>query len=264
MATAVHARPLELSTQPINARAVYTLPRLIALHLIPGAIFTAFVVVAATALDRWGVDPSFALFVGIGLVLAPLELGYLALYARRTAGSWSPMHAVEFRESVPRRRVLSMGAALIAWFMACLVVSLVVVDRWLADTVFAWLPQALLQFSTVDESGANPTGLVLVALLACALLFNGVVGPVTEELYFRGHLLPRMKQYGRITPVLHTVLFAVYHFFSPWRWPAIVIGFLPITWVAWRTRSVVVSIVAHVTINMVTVAFLFAAALAGT
>jgi hypothetical protein len=56
-------------------------------------------------------------------------------------------------------------------------------------------------------------------------------------------------------------LFATYHFFSPWRYPAIIVGFLPITWLAWRGRSVFVSIAAHMTINMVTVLLLVAAAL---
>ena len=65
-----------------------------------------------------------------------------------------------------------------------------------------------------------------------ALAFNGVAGPITEELYFRGHLLPRLERYGRWAPVINTALFAIYHFFSPWRYPAIFLGFLPIMWTA--------------------------------
>ena len=94
-----------------------------------------------------------------------------------------------------------------------------------------------------------------------AFACNGVAGPITEELYFRGHLLPRLERYGRWAPVINTVLFASYHFFSPWRYPAIIVGFLPITWMAWRKRSVLVSIAAHMMINMATV-LLIAAALA--
>jgi membrane protease YdiL (CAAX protease family) len=102
----------------------------------------------------------------------------------------------------------------------------------------------------------------VVALLVIALAFNGVAGPITEELYLRGHLLPRLARYGRWAPVLNTVLFALYHIFSPWRYPAIILGFLPITWMAWRKGSVFVSIAAHMTINMVTVLLLLAALLA--
>jgi hypothetical protein len=37
---------------------------------------------------------------------------------------------------------------------------------------------------------------------------------------------------GRWAPVINTALFAIYHFFSPWRYPAIFLGFLPIMWTA--------------------------------
>jgi membrane protease YdiL (CAAX protease family) len=76
-------------------------------------------------------------------------------------------------------------------------------------------------------------------------------------------LLPRLERYGRWAPVINTALFAIYHFFSPWRYPAIFLGFLPITWMAWRKRSVAVSIAAHMTINIVTVLLLAAGLAAG-
>jgi hypothetical protein len=45
---------------------------------------------------------------------------------------------------------------------------------------------------------------------------------------------------------------AIYQFFSPWRYRVIIVGFLPVAWTAWRTRSILVSIVTHMAINMVT------------
>ena len=87
--------------------------------------------------------------------------------------------------------------------------------------------------------------------MVVAVAFNGVLGPVVEELYVRGHLLPRIERLGRGAPVLNTVLFSLYHFWTPWQNLARILGFLPITWAAWRHRSVQVSIAAHVTINLV-------------
>src|SRR3712207_4572768 len=57
----------------------------IALHLLPGAALTAFVIGVNAA---FGVEPLLGLLIGILLVLSPLELGYLSFYARRTTGSW--------------------------------------------------------------------------------------------------------------------------------------------------------------------------------
>ena len=239
----------------------YSLRRSITLHLVPGAIFTVFLLLAVPAVTSRGIDPIFVFFGGIGLVLVPIELGYLAAYARRTTGSWSPLHAVDYRERLRGGRLALLTAGLAAWFLFGLGVSIAFLDELLATTVFSWMPEALLQFAIVEE-GDPLTSRALVAFLLIALVCNGVLGPVTEELYFRGHLLPRLAPYGRWAPVINTVLFALYHFFMPWRYPAIILGFLPITWMAWRERSVYVSIAAHVTINMITVLLLLGAALA--
>ena len=196
-------------------------------------------------------------------MLVPLELGYLAVHARRTTGSWSPLNAVDYKERAPAGRLALLAAGLAVWFLAVLMVSVAFLDAWLAEHVFAWMPNALLQFAVVEAGGEPLTGGALVAFLLIALAFNGIAGPITEELYFRGHLLPRLARYGRWAPVINTVLFALYHFFSPWRYPAIILGFLPITWAAWRERSVLVSIAAHMTINTITVLLILAAALGG-
>jgi membrane protease YdiL (CAAX protease family) len=236
---------------------------LILLHLAPGALFTVLLALTAPAIREWGIEPSLALFGGIGLVLVPLELGYLAAYAHHKTGSWSPLKAVDYRRPVAARRLIVLAGSLAIWFLTCLVLSMVLLEPWLLGNVFPWVPEVLREFAVVETEGPAPPTEVLVAVLLVALVFNGVVGPITEELYFRGHLLPRLERYGRGAPVLNTVLFALYHFFSPWRYPAIVVGFLPITWAAWRHRSVLVSIAAHMTINLVTVLFLVAAFAAG-
>lgn len=266
MVTVVQERELSRAARPRDSAVPdnYSLARLIALHLAPGAIFTLCVLAAATFLQRWDVDPSFVLFGAIGVVLAPLELGYLAWYARRTTGSWSPLAVVDYRNRVPGRRLALLAAGLATWFFIWLAVSIAVVDKWLVTNLFSWMPRSLLIFSGVDRDtgGTAPAG-ALIALLVLALIFNGIVGPITEELYFRGHLLPRLERYGRWAPVINTVLFALYHFFSPWRYPVIIIGFLPVAWLVWRKRSIYVSMATHMTINTITVLLLVAAFAAG-
>jgi membrane protease YdiL (CAAX protease family) len=208
-----------------------------------------------------GIEPALALFAGIGLVLVPLEVGYLSAHARLTTGSWSPLQAVGYKTPISGSPLLVAG--LVAWFLLALGVSVAVLDEWLIENVFAWMPEGLRELATTEEDGESASDLELVALLLLALAFNGVAGPVAEELYFRGHLLPRLERYGTWAPVINTVLFAIYHFFSPWRYPAIVIGFLPITWAVWRRQSIYVSIAAHMAINMITVLLLVAAIASG-
>ena len=131
----------------------HSLTRSIILHLAPGAIFTAFIILAAPALASAGIDPIFALFGGIGLVLVPIELGYLAVQARRTTGSWSPLNAVDYKERVPRGRLALLAGGLAVWFLLVLLVSIAFLDRWLAENVFSWMSTTLLQFAVAEEPG---------------------------------------------------------------------------------------------------------------
>jgi membrane protease YdiL (CAAX protease family) len=39
---------------------------------------------------------------------------------------------------------------------------------------------------------------------------------VVEEMYFRGYLLPRISRLGAWAPLVNTVLFSLYHLFTPW------------------------------------------------
>lgn len=136
-------------------------------------IFTAFIILAAPALALAGIDPIFALFGGIGLVLVPIELGYLTLQARRMTGSWSPLNAVDYKERVPRGRLALLAAGLAGWFFVVLVVSIVFLDRWLAENVFSSMPTTLLQFAVAEEGGEPIPSGTFLAFLVIALAFNG-------------------------------------------------------------------------------------------
>jgi len=228
----------------------HSLGRSVLLHLFPGAVLTAFVVIAAPAAEALGFPPVFALFAGIGLVIVPLELGYLMTQARRTTGSWSPLGVVTYRTRLSMKTYALWGFALFAWFTALLIVAQVWLDRIVADRLFSWMPHVILQFSSLD--GGEPVGGArLAVVLIVAFVFNGLVGPVTEELYFRGHLLPRIDRFGRWAPVINAVLFSAYHFWTPWQNLTRIIGVLPWSWAAWRARSVYLPMAAHVAVNNV-------------
>lgn len=105
--------------------------------------------------------------------------------------------------------------------VALVAISMTVADERLADSIFSWLPKALTDMATVDAGGDSISGVAVVLLVMGFFLLYGIIGPITEELYFRGYLLPRIDRLGWVAPVLGTVLFAVYHFHTPWRYPAI-------------------------------------------
>src|SRR5690606_31908649 len=82
------------------------------------------------------------------------------------------------------------------------------------------------------------------------LLFSLVV-PALEELYFRGYLMDRMRSLRHWAPLVSSVLFAVYHVWSPWMIPVRVIAVLPYVWFSYRYRSVWIAITVHTALNLV-------------
>ncbi len=258
-----HVASADTARQGDAARPQHPLWLSVVLSLAPGLALGAFIILTAPLFERVGLDPIFALFGGIGLVIVPIELGILAVVAHRTTGSWSPLAALDYTTKLPARRLVPLAIGLAIWFIATLIVWIATVEEALVDALSPWVPATLLQFAQMSAEGELPSAGVIVALLGIAFLFNGFIGPVTEELYFRGYLLPRIDRFGRWAPVLNSVLFAVYHVWTPWRWPQIVIGFVPIAVAGWRTRSLYVPMLAHVIVNVVFLVLLMSALLAG-
>ena len=85
--------------------------------------------------------------------------------------------------------------------------------------------------------------------LAAYFVLNGVVGPVVEELYFRGYLLPRMERLGRWAPLINVSLFSLYHFWSPWQVMARILGLGPMVYAVRWKRNVYLGMVVHCALN---------------
>lgn len=119
------------------------------------------------------------------------------------------------------------------------------------ESITRWLETTLVGVNVLAKhqvtGGPEAVGIVLIA----HILLTGILVPITEELYFRGHLLPRMpSQFGRLRPAAHSLLFSVYHFHTPWMIPVRTLGLLPLMYVTLHTRSVRPGIVAHCLVNM--------------
>ena len=101
-----------------------------------------------------------------------------------------------------------------------------VIEPWLIGTAFGWLPQWFVTPIAMDRV-ADYSSTVWTVTLVAFLAINGFVGPIVEELYFRGYLLPRMEWMGRWAPLVNVSLFSLYHFWSPWQLVARILGFDP-------------------------------------
>jgi hypothetical protein len=152
--------------------------------------------------------------VAIAVGILPLELGVIGCRPSREpitrdAGG----HSQPPPDARPRLAIL-VPALLVAAIVGFGILSLAEVP--VRDALFGWLPDwfvAPVALESVTDYSASAWYVTLVGYFA----LNVVLGPVTEELYFRGYLLPRMSQFGHWAPLLNVALFSLYHFWSPWQ-----------------------------------------------
>ena len=82
------------------------------------------------------------------------------------------------------------------------------------------------------------------------IFIDGIVGPVVEELFFRGYLLPRMAYLKKWAPFVNGTLFGLYHFWQPHNYLAIIgIGII-LSYIVWRKKNVYLGIIIHCTLNI--------------
>jgi membrane protease YdiL (CAAX protease family) len=226
-----------------------SLPRLLALFLIPGALVTLAFVVIAPFVETAGFPPIAALLVAIVVVLLPIELGVLWRAGRgHDRRIWS---VIPYRRPLPIRDWLWLVPALVVLAFVGFGISMAF-EPAIIDGLFGWLPDWFVRPIDVDRIGAYSREAWLVTL-AAYLLLNGFVGPIVEELYFRGYLLPRMEWMGRWAPLVNVSLFSLYHFFSPWQIVGRILGFGPTVYAVRWKENVYLGMVVHCTLNTTSV-----------
>ncbi|WP_328393088.1 CPBP family intramembrane glutamic endopeptidase [Nocardia sp. NBC_00416] len=230
----------------------HSLPLSVMLHLVPGAlIVAAYLLIAEPFVEAIGYPAFMGWAIALCLILIPLQVGLLWL-GRRRNGRFSMRGVLHYTDKpVPRGNLLAMVIALIVWMMM-LGFALAPLNNFFFE-FFSWLP-----FADTGGSGNNTYldldgyshSMLLTTMVIC-LPLTGISLPLIEELYFRGFLLPRIAHLGRWAPVLSTVLFALYHFWSPWVFVSRVIFTFPGYWLAWRHKDIRLSIGMHVGVTSI-------------
>lgn len=141
-----------------------------------------------------------------------------------------------------RKALLVLG--LLVWAFA---VSLLGIGGSIRDSFFSWMPVwALDPLHGLTHTGSSSAGLVTFIGFVVVLV---VVGPVVEELYFRGYLLPRIGRFGSWAALINVSLFALYHLWKPWDAINLILILGPMVYAVWRLKDVRVGIALHVALN---------------
>ena len=218
--------------------------RLLVNHFYIGIAITLFYILLAPKVIYQGFPGFSILLIAEILILAPL--GLIHLWFSSNGDSFTS----RFKDVILLRERLSIKLFLVWTGIGILSVLLVYVPHYplglaLRENYFAWLPEWYF----------NPTfgtdNLQLVArLFLIGILVDGLIGPVVEELFFRGYLLPRMAYFKNWAPIINGSLFGLYHFWQPHNMIAsIAIGII-LSYIVWKKRNVYLGIAIHCTLNI--------------
>jgi len=214
------------------------------LHLLPGVLNTVLFVIAAPTLFSLGYPSNFAFLLAALFVLIPFELGLLFYQGKKRNGTLSLDGIVLYRKPMSLTKYVMFAVILLLYGNFILVVVYPPIAQMLIRTLFFWLPDwfFLSLLPTYSKS-------VLLMTAFLGLVVNGFLGPITEELYFRGYLLPRISRFKAWAPVFNGVLHSLYHFWMPWQVPGLILGLLPAAFVVWWKRNIYLGMIIHIVGN---------------
>jgi len=227
----------------------------IALHLAPGLVFSAFLLYLAGVFTRHGLSAYLAEIISIPLFLTPMLAGIVLLWNRRSERIRRAAPAIAYRErSTAVDYILWPILLYICWALLSLFV--IPLTGLIEARFFGWFPARLGTGALIDGVRSSPPAQRNTAFIL-ALMFSGLLAPLVEEAYFRGVLLPRMRHLGWKAPVINAFLFSIYHFFCPWNLPAIFVAFLPVAFVVQARKDFRIGVIVHAMFNTTGVLTLF-------
>ncbi|UWF76814.1 MULTISPECIES: CPBP family glutamic-type intramembrane protease [Microbacterium] len=224
-------------------------PAAVLLHLAPGAALLLFFLLTAPALQTAGLPPVWALLFGTVLVILPLEVWLGRRLQRRAAATGVtvlPLGRIG-REDLP-----VLLAALVAALLAP--GAVVWLEPIIHDAVLSWLPG---WFTAGPSALAEHPPLVVGTTVVLWLITQVIVGPVIEEVYFRGRLLPLMPGGWMIGGIAEAGLFSLYHLWQPQAVLTILVFTVPLVALAGVQRKTATAVVVHVTVNLLAFVALF-------
>ncbi|HMD80247.1 MAG TPA: CPBP family intramembrane glutamic endopeptidase [Anaerolineales bacterium] len=216
----------------------------IVLHLLPGILIGAIFFLLAPIAQRNGLPPVWAHGIADLVVLVPFVFGLLYYEGYKKNGRLSLEGVVLYREPIPWWQYLIFVPLLLA--AGALIPLLEPVSNTIFQELFSWWP-AMYNLLPDLSLYSRP---ILVSTLIFQFLVIAIIAPITEEIYFRGYLLPRLSRFGFWAAPIHAALFALFHVWTPWLAVARAVGLIPFTLIVQWKRNIYIAIIMHIIINL--------------
>lgn len=222
-----------------------TFKKLLWYHLYMGIPITlAYVLLSKTIVLDFKLPGLAALLIVELLLLAPIAFYHLFRKGKKLNGKLSFKNVIGFKNKLSIGQYIKWSVIGVFGCIICYA-PLYPVGLFLKEYLFYWLPEWYF------DPGFGTNDMMLIAhTFLVAMIIDGLVGPIVEELFFRGYLLPRMTYLKSWAPVINGVLFGVYHFWQPHNLLAISIVGIIISFIVWKKKNVYLGIIIHCTLNI--------------
>lgn len=216
---------------------------------------TAILSLSYLILGYFAKMPYILLFCLLGTVtLVPIELGFIFFASKKEYGSYSIKSALSGQGKVSVWKTLLIAflffsiAGLLSAFIAPIENKLLEPVR---SALLSLLPVGF-DWQNIDYVKSFPTPVIVITCIYYGL-FNVIIGPVTEELFFRGYLTSHFRIQNSFTPILIAILFSLYHFWLPFNNIFRILVFAPVAYVAYKKKNIYISMCFHCFCNLFSV-----------
>ncbi|MFN7252423.1 MAG: lysostaphin resistance A-like protein [Anaerobacillus sp.] len=225
--------------------------KVLLLVFVPTSILTISYLIVGHILGE--TIPTLLIFFILALsILFPIQLYVVFSASKKEFGRYSLKSAFSNYQKLSWWKIITYAALLWAFagVMSATIAPLEemffapITERFsnILPTYFNWT-----NFDYLENYSRN------ILLLTCGVYFilNGFIGPIVEELFFRGYLTQKFSRFGNYAPFIITVLFSFYHFWLPFNNLFRIIAFYPAYYIAWKKKNIYIAIVFHCLCNLI-------------
>lgn len=222
----------------------HSLLKSVTLHLLPGILGGAGYFAFVPVVKANGFPSIMALIIAAVFVLIPFEFGFL-LFQKRVTGQNLFNGVIRYLKQIPFWQYIILIPVII--ILTGLIFKAFNFTSLFLKNFFSWLPPDMFIDMGLDDDYKKSKLIITYSLF---FILAVLILPTTEELYFRGYLLPRMpSRLKRRTEIIHSGLFALYHTWTPWMVIVRTFGVLPVIYAVKKKENIFIGIIAHCLLN---------------
>ena len=245
-----------MKTYKTNGQNQMSIQKILCMIFIPSSLLTIVYIIIG---GQKPAIPSLLLFyICATFILFPIEIGVVLNASKKENGSYSLRSAFANHNKMSWWKIFTYSSFLFA-FAGIMSVTLAPLENTLFAPISNKLAQSMpayFDWNNIEYFKQYSKDILLLTCVAYFIL-NVIVGPIVEELFFRGYLTSKISRYGKFAPLIITILFSLYHFWLPFNNLFRISIFFPAAYIAWRKKNIYISVVFHCLCNLLsTVSFI--------